>query len=67
MKSKKKVNLIDIITYYTMWYIIIHYKIEDSMTLFTDNPQPLQPRTPEEIKEIKERLRGKNKNDKSII
>ena len=56
MKSKK-ITLWDIMTNFTTWYIITHYKIENCM--FCDNPPPLEPRTPQEIKEIKERLRGK--------
>ena len=62
--KNKKISLCHIITNYTTWYIITHYKIENCM--FCDNPPPLEPRTPQEIKEIKERLRGKKENENTI-
>lgn len=64
--TKAKLKMVSSLMGITLYYLFLHYKIEDSLTFFTDNPQPLQPRTPEEIKEIKERLRGKKQNENTI-
>lgn len=59
--TKAKLKMINSLIGITLYYLFIHFKLEDC--LFVDNPPPLQPRTPQEIKEIKERLRGKNENE----